>query len=176
LTLELGQGWNTLSTPITLIADSDTWGEFVALGDGLNFQIAYYWDGTIFQIAGADYDFAPCDALLVYMNSADTAPIIPSTNITPPPNKDLAHGWNLVGSAFINNEGESTVYDALISLYYAQGSNSPWGYNQVISPSFNQPGWTYIRDGATQYMVMGKGYWVDMENADQYNGQTYTPW
>jgi len=181
-TLTLATGWNTISTPITLDPSCDTWGEFVALGNGLDFQTAYYFDGSVFQIPLASYPFSPCDALYVKMNSDDTAPIIPNPGATPPPFKNVVRGWNLVGSAFINDAGEWAVNDSLISLYYVGGELKPWGYNQVISPELgNQPGWVYPRPpegapGTPPKMLIGKGYWVSMENADRYDGWTTTPW
>ncbi|GAI67065.1 unnamed protein product, partial [marine sediment metagenome] len=84
---------------------------------------------------------------------------------------------NLVGSAFINEADELPVNQALLSLYYVTGELLPWGYSQVISPALNQPGWTYPRDGTVvPNMLMGNGYWVTMDNADEYQGQTTTPW
>jgi len=173
--LELGVDWNILSTPVALDPSCIAWGDFTALGDGLDYQIAYYYDGTIFQIVPASYPFMPCDAIYVKMNSADTVPIIPNPDFTMPPSKDVVAGWNLVGSAFLEQFAWG-VDEALVSLYYAPGELS-WGYTQVISPALNQPDWVYIRDGADPPdMLVGKGVWVSLDNADIYTGFTYTPW
>ena len=174
-TLQLGTGWNIISTPIILDPSWDTWDKFAAMG-GLNYELAYYFDGTIFQIPPAGYPFAPRDALYVKMNSAATVPITPNPSITSPPSRNMVAGWNLVGSAFMNNAGELPVNEALISLYYAGGELKPYGYTQAISPALNQPGWVYIRDATTPpNMLIGKGYWVSMENADQYQSTADTP-
>ncbi len=46
----------------------------------------------------------------------------------------------------------------------------------VISPSLNQPGWTYAKGGQFYDMVTYKGYWVIMENGpDTLYGFSTTP-
>jgi hypothetical protein len=172
-TVSLEADWNTFSTPITLDGASDTWGELITLG-GLSTQAALSYHGGEFSVVTANYTIQPCDAIFVKMASAGSVPIIPSMAVTSPPSLNVVRGWNLIGSAFINGDGLRSVYESLISLYYA---GVPWGYTQVISPAYNQPWWVYARDGVVKpNMLMGKGYWVSMENADQYEGQTMTPW
>ena len=174
-TVQLGVDWNTFSTPIALDPSCNTWGEFAALGDGLNYSSAYYYDGTIFQWVDTSYELLPCDAIYVRMNAADTAPIIAATYTSLPPEKDLVVGWNLIGSAFLEQEAWA-VDLALISLYFAPGELKPWGYSQVVSPGINQPYWVYTRNGTGPNMLVCKGYWVSMVNAAKYAGQTFTPW
>ena len=49
------------------------------------------------------------------------------------------------------------------------------GYLMVISPSLNQPGWTYNRATNVSDMFPFKGYWVFMENDGEYGGFSSTP-
>jgi len=174
-TLDLQPGWNIISTPIALSVSMDTWGEFSTFGDGLDYDAAYYYNGLGFNWLPASYLMEPCFAIYVHMLTADSVPIIPSGSISQPPSRMLNEGWNLIGPAFLD-ESEKPIEEALISLYYAAGGNQPWGYSQIVSPNYNQPSWVYTRDGGTQNLLVGKGYWISMDNADEYQGQTWTPW
>ena len=174
MTLDLASGWNTFSVPLSVDPDGNTLGDLV---DGLKVMIAYYFDGATqaWGLAAAGYVMLPCDAILIQMSAADSVPIYPN----PGPwlsAKDVYAGWNLVGSSFIN--GEKSVDLALITLYYAEGELKPWGYTQVISPAYNQPYWLYSRGETVtdQNMLVGKGYYVSMDNPDEYQGQAHTPW
>jgi len=185
--LELNAGWNTFSVPLSLDTDSNTLEDLITL-TGLNpntdVRIAYYYfnNGVTqgYSISTKTYVMGPCDAIIIEMNTASTVPIYPNALPTTS-TKDVYVGWNLVGSAFLNETGEMPVDEALISLYYAAGELMPWGYNQVISPAYNQPDWVYTRrefptTGEVPNMLVGKGYLVSMDNNDEYDGQTYTPW
>jgi len=182
--IELATGWNTFSVPIDVGPDDNTLGDLATMG-GLDIEIAWYLhnDGVTVEWIQAldDYVMLPCDAIYVKMNAAGTVPIYPN----PGPSasaKDMYPGWNLAGSAFLEESGELPVNQALITLYYAQGELLPWGYTQVISPALNQPGWVYTRwiyteipEGTVPNMLVGKGYLVSMDNPDEYDGQTGTP-
>ncbi|MBI4286151.1 MAG: hypothetical protein HY670_09715 [Chloroflexi bacterium] len=176
--LTLDPGWNTLSTPIKLHSSMDTWGEFAAYNK-LNYQIAYRWDGTAFQLVDPAYVLQPLDAIYVLMNAPATAEIIPFEGVSAPPSKALALGWNLVGSAFLQTE--MPVKDALVSAFFAPNNLVPntlplWGYSQVVSPSTNAFEWAYVRDATViPSMRVGEGYWVSMVNSGQVNGFTSTP-
>ena len=177
MTINLAADWNTFSVPIDIGPDNNTLGDLATMA-GLDVGIAYYLDGQTqtWGLAGTDYVMLPCDAIYIYMNTAGSVPIYPNPGPTVSA-KNVYTGWNLVGSAFINLAGELVVDEALISLYYAEGEFLPWGYSQVISPELNQPGWVYFRDiGDPPNMLVGKGYLVSMNNPDEYDGQTSTPW
>jgi len=177
MTINLAADWNTFLVPLDIGPDNNTLGDLANMA-GLDIGIAYYLDGTTqtWGLVGADYVMLPCDAIYIKMNTAGSIPIYPNPNPTVPA-KSLYNGWNLAGSAFINETGEMAVDEALISLYYAEGKHLPQGYSQVISPELNQPGWVYLRDGADPPdMLLGKGYLVAIDNTDEYLGQTYTPW
>ena len=177
MTINLAAGWNTFSVPIDIGPVNNTLGYLETIA-GLDIGIAYYFNGLTqaWGVAGPDYVMLPCDAIFIDMNAAGSVPIYPNPGTTVSA-KDVYAGWNLVGSAFINETDELAVNLALISLYYAEGELMPWGYSQVISPALNQPGWVYPRiDGTVQNMLLGKGYWAAMDNPDEYLGQTGTPW
>jgi hypothetical protein len=174
--IHLSQGWNLLSTPIALDQSCDTWGEFVAMGDGLDIDpesISYYFDSSA-QIWGqvlADYPLKPCDAIYVKMASADTATIVPSS-LPSIPSKGLYLGWNLVSLAALEDMG---VIQAMASIYLVTGDLT--GYSHVVSPATGQPGWVHDRDGVDNpLMLPAKGYWVFMVNEGTLAGFTFTPW
>jgi hypothetical protein len=170
---DLLTGWNTFSVPTLLQTDYDTLGELQAAA-GLDIGIAYYFNGTtqMFVQALAGYQMLPCDAIIIKMNAPGTVPIYPSL-LPWLPSKAVYAGWNLIGSAFLDES--KSVEEALVTLYYAEGELKPWGYTQVISPAYNQPGWVHTRDGVSYYMLIFKGYYVSMDNDDIYMGQQYTP-
>jgi len=183
--IDLALDWNTFSVPLSIDPANNTLGDLATLG-GLNINQAWYLynDGvtTAWLQAPGTYEMHPCDAVYLEMNAAGTVPIYPH----PGPeiivsSKYLYAGWNLAGSAFLNVTGELPVDEALITIYYAPGDLMPWGYTQVLSPGYNQPDWTYTRqpfdNGETPpNMLVGKGYLVTMENSDEYQGQTQTPY
>ncbi|MBI4267484.1 MAG: hypothetical protein HY662_01715, partial [Chloroflexi bacterium] len=176
--IRLRTGWNTLSTPIRLSSTMDTWGEFVAVG-GLNYQAAYSWNGTTFQLVTPDYVLTPLDAIFVQMNAPTVVRITPYSGISGPPSKMLSPGWNLVGSAFL--EAEMPVKSALVSVFFVPNNIIPntlplWGYSQVVSPSINAFDWTFVRDDLTvPTMQLGEGYWVAMVNQGLLSGFSTTP-
>jgi hypothetical protein len=179
LYLELGKGWNIVSTPIALHPDYDTWGEFIALGDGLAVDEttpAYYFDSLnqVWHVVLADYRLKSVDAIYVKMAEADKAPIVPSPYPSVPA-KRLYPGWNLVGLAALE---DMQVNRALTSIYLVLGDRT--GYSQVVSPPLHQLGWIYVRDDDNRglpipLMQVGKGYWVFMINPGTLAGFIFTP-
>jgi len=169
--VNLSIGWNTLATPVKLHTSVDTWGE-LAVASGLDFSTAYRWNGTSFVWVDAAQPITPLNAIYINMNAAGAVSFTPFDGISSPPSRDLAAGWNLVGSAFLTPT--MPVNEALISIYFAPGNL--WGYNMAVSPGVNQPAWTYVRDGAPiPGMEIGKGYWVNMTNPATLAGFTSTP-
>jgi len=173
----LNTGWNIISTPIALDPDADTWGEYVALGDGLDIDTGattYYFDAAnqlYGQVLGT-YPLRPCDAIYVKMDVADTAPILYSPDVSVP-SKELYAGWNLVGLA--NVDGLTMAADeALSTIYTVTGDLT--GYSLVVSPPVNQDCWIYTRDGSNPPdMKRTNGYWVFMTNPGTLAGFTFTP-
>lgn len=183
-TLNLSEGWNILSTPINLDLCCNQWGEFVALGDGLDLApgaISYYFNGAnqLWAQVFAGYVLYPCDAIYVKMAKADTAQIIPSSRPSVA-SKKLHPGWNLISLASLEQlgvgENQMQVDLALASIYLVTGDKI--GYTEVVSPSTGQNNWYYFRDiqPCDVSMEIGKGYWVYMMNGGTLGGFTSTPW
>jgi len=185
--VHLNTGWNVISTPIALDPDADTWGDYVALGDGLAIDTGattYYFDAAnqvYGQVLGT-YPLRPCDAIYVKMASADIAPILYSPNVSVP-SKQLYAGWNLVGPAYLDYPGGLKANEALVSV--EEVSSGLTGYKVVVSPPVNQTGWIYtggaIADWDGQgtppnsWMFRTHGYWVFMLNDGTLAGFTFTP-
>jgi len=184
--VQLSAGWNAVSTPVALDPAADTWGEYAALGDGLDMHAtspAYYFNNQTQAWAAltSDYALKPCDAIYVRMDSADVAPVLynPSLSV---PFKQLYSGWNLVGLAYLDDVGLKAD-EALVSVEEVTGGLN--GYKLVVSPSVNQSSWIYSGgaiadwDGAGQspdgWMLRTNGYWVFMLNDGTLAGFTFTP-
>jgi len=184
--VSLSAGWNVISTPIALDPACDTWGEYVALGDGLNLHAtspAYYFDSqTQAWVALTNtYPLKPCDAIYVRMASADVAPILYSPNLSVP-SKQLYTGWNLVGLAYVDCLGLK-ANEALVSIEEVAGGLT--GYKLVVSPPVNQPSWIYTGGAIADWngegqppdgwMLRTYGYWVFMLNDGTLAGFAFTP-
>jgi hypothetical protein len=62
---------------------------------------------------------------------------------------------------------------ALVSIEYVGNYT---GYTIVVSPSYNQPAWSYAKGGQIYDFIPFKGYWVVMENGpDTLYGFSTTP-
>jgi len=164
--VHLNAGWNIMSTPVALDPAADTWGEYVALGDGLAIDAstpAYRFDAQTqaWVALTSSYVLTPGDAIYVRMAQADTAPILYSPNVSVP-SRQLYAGWNLVGLASVDSMSAKT---ALTTAYKVPGDLT--GYSQVVSPSMGgQTPWVCVRDGSSDpTMEPTKGYWVFMVNA-----------
>jgi len=179
-------GWNIISTPVVLDPGADTWGEYVALGDGLDVHDvspAYYFNGQTqaWVALTSGYNLKPCDAVYVRMSSADTAPVLYSPGVSVA-SKQLYSGWNLVGLAYLDGAGLKAD-EALVSVSEVSGGLT--GYKLVISPSVNQSAWIYTGgaiddwNGEGQapdgWMLRAYGYWVFMLNDGILGGFTFTP-
>jgi len=184
--VNVSAGWNIISTPIALDPGADTWGEYVALGDGLDLHAtspAYYFNSQTqaWVAVTSSYALKPCDAIYVRMASADVAPVLYSPNLSVP-SKQLYSGWNLVSPAYIAGTGLK-ANEALVSV--AEVSGGLTGYKLVVSPPVNQSSWIYSGgtiadwDGEGQapdgWMLRTNGYWVFMLNDGTLAGFTFTP-
>jgi len=175
--VEMDTGWNIFSTPVALDPACDTWGEYVALGDGLAIDPAattYYFDNgnqVYGQVLG-NYQLKSCDAIYVKMAEPDISAILYSPNVSVP-SKNVYSGWNLIGLA---NLDEMSVENALISIEIVPGDFLSVGYSMVVSPPVNQDAWTCPPSGwETSMMQPTKGYWVFMINDGTLAGFTFTP-
>jgi hypothetical protein len=173
----LPTGWNFLSTPVTLDPAFDRLDQVFDATNIANLEIAYAWsNGQWLQISGA-YRLKPLEAIVVKVKAATTATATfkQSTALTPPPNRALSAGLNLVGIAPSLENGafpQQALAQALIHCGPSAGGN---GYLTVISPALNQAGWSYVAGGTAQVMLPFKGYWVIMDNADTIYGFSTTP-
>jgi hypothetical protein len=184
--VNVSAGWNIISTPIALDPACDTWGEYVALGDGLALHAtspAYYFNSQTqaWVALTSSYALKPCDAIYVRIASADTAPILYSPNLSVP-SKQLYSGWNLMSLAYVADVGLKTS-EALVTVEEVSGGLT--GYKLVVSPPVNQPSWIYTGGAIADWngegqppngwMLRTKGYWVFMLNNGTLAGFTFTP-
>ena len=161
-------GWNTLSVPVVLDEEYNTWGEFKDKNGLLLDPEApgYYYDSSaaLWRVVGPDYVLRPLEAIFIRVADSCTALIVPTDSPTAS-SRQLKHGWNLIGLAAYEN---MDVKEALDSVYYAEGTQNPRGYTHVVSPNLPcQTYWYYIRDSEVDpvpVMEIGKGYWVWMVN------------
>ncbi|MCK4721730.1 MAG: hypothetical protein KAT75_00425, partial [Dehalococcoidia bacterium] len=106
-----------------------------------------------------------------------------STSINSPPTSQLQSGWNLIGAAMSITERELEMWKVLVSV--DKTAAGLIGYDMVVSPPLaTQPPWVYVRgqEGAAgtewaewKKMDFGRGYWIYMENADEFAGFSSTP-
>ena len=180
-TMKLVTGWNTLSTPVQLIAAANSVDELIPSG----MTIGYYYDSGWQQIT-TGYTLSPCDAVYVKMSAVTYVLLKFDASAFTTPSKSLAAGWNLASLASLASSGKKDA--PAVASVYSTAANLP-GYAQVVSPSLNATqkdmygntgtSWTYSRDettgAGTNYMYAGLGYWVYMQNAATLAGFEITP-
>ena len=176
--VELGPGWNTLSTPVPLDDRADQLGEIVALGGWMqNYVIGYSYDPVGgWQLLTGDFQMLPCSAIYVLMSDDDLFPCLKKGEFYIP-TKDVPEGWNLVS---LNYYEPMLAYPALTSIATMPGMG---GYSQVISPPLpnQQPSWVWaptvpaIMPVPTPYLSPGWGYWVYMTGDGTLAGYLMTP-
>jgi len=175
-TMKLASGWNTLSTPVQLIAAANSVDELIPA----HMTIGYYYDAGWQQITTGKV-LSPCDAVYVKMSIATDVLLKFDASAWTMPSKDLAVGWNLTSLAYLSSKDAG---DAVASVANT-AANLP-GYSQVISPSLNatQTGmlgtaglsWAESTgQTASNVMLPGLGYWVYMQNASTLAGFEITP-
>jgi hypothetical protein len=182
LTIPFNEDWNTFSTPISLHDCVNTWAEFIEAND-LDIIMIYGYDAVDGWVTVNDGDeIEPLYGFYVKTSEAGMAHIIPNGEETPLPTRELSRGVHLIGPA-PESLGDIDVWSMLISLYYVEaieGHPESWGYTMVVSPEINSPNnWAYPRPEPfpedSPLMNSGRAYWVAIENADEYVGQTSTP-
>jgi hypothetical protein len=172
-------GWNTFSTPISLHDCVDTWAEFIA-ANSLVIEMIYGYDSATesWVTVNPGDEIEPLYGFYIKVSEAGIAHIIPNANETSLPIRDLSSGVNLIGPAPASL-GDVDVVTALVTIYWAEVVDSfqPTGYTLVVSPYVNSPNaWSYARDALDPPMMnIGRAYWVVMDNADKYVGETTTP-
>jgi hypothetical protein len=169
------QGWNTFSTPISLHPGIDTWEEFITANE-LDVSMIYGYDAAAEEwvsVDGGD-EIEPLYGFYIKTSAEGLAHIIPNTNETPVPTRELSRGVHLIGPAPASPE-DVDVVTALETIYY---TGEIWGYTMVVSPYINSPDdWAYVRDTSDlpPDMRIGRAYWVVMENAGEFIGSSSTP-
>jgi hypothetical protein len=118
----------------------------------------------------------PCDAIYLHMLADYTVTLEVSTELTPPPTKDLQTGWNLIS---LGNTYTMRADEALLSI--ATVAEGP-GYSQIVSQTLaNQTGWTYVKGQVISesrpsgWLRPGLGYWAFMVSNGTLAGFTTTP-
>jgi len=176
-------GWNTLSTPVQLIAAADSIDELISADD---MEIGYYYDAG-WQLITTGYVLSPCNAVYIKMKSTASTAYLQfkfDASAYSWPSKDLAVGWNLISLASLDSDGKQV--DHAVASVYKTAANLP-GYAQVVSPSLNatQYDMYYNAGGSWSYssgetwtagtMYAGLGYWIYMQNAATLAGFEITP-
>jgi hypothetical protein len=141
--LPLETGWNLRSTPVSLDADYNTFGEMLGLGDGmpgLEAMVTYNASSGLWEEA-YNTVMSPLSAYYIKMSGRDQMGFIVNRNPTVPPTRHLYQGWNLVSLAApfqYSPEGEygywpyvypfraMTPWDALYAARYAAGGLTGW--------------------------------------------------
>lgn len=173
--VELNDGWNLFSTPIKL-ATGHQYLETIFPADSLeHIEVILGWDGSAWFIPGYGYELKPLYAVYVKVEDTAMAYLYPYQDVSIPPSRPLAEGWNLIGPAPDYQNGgfsQRSVEESLITVY---GSPTTPGYLIVVSPGLNQPAWSFVRDGTSQDLNPYKGYWVYMDNPKTLAGFSTTP-
>jgi len=184
INIELNQGWNLISIPLTLV-NTTIENALSSLGDPNNVGSSATWDGNYSRVLGYDQGGKTFNPALpvsfsdlrdinekrgywIYMTEADTltvtgAPVIDKTI-------NLNVGWNLIShlSSIIQ-----TPEDALSSLGDPSniGSSSTWDGNYSRVLGYDQGGKTFNPNLPTSFsdlrtMEHYKGYWIYMIQPD----------
>jgi len=172
----LEDGWNTLSTPVLLDSEHDTFYEIFDPDSQENIEVILGWNGQQWFIPDSEYMLVPLEAVFVKVDGTATSSFVPSETVSSLPTRYLEGGIHLIGPAPAYSDGvfpATPVNEALISIEYAPGGLI--GYTIVVSPAYNQPGWSYPRGGTVHDVLPYKGYWVVMENPDTLYGFSTTP-
>jgi TRAP-type C4-dicarboxylate transport system substrate-binding protein len=176
--ITLSEGWNILSTPVHLAAGKDTLAGIFDQESQDNIVVAYTCSGGHWNQVSSDFILTPLTA--IYLKVAEdrtaTAAFFASSEATAPPSRHLETGLNLIGPApaFLNGVWQiQPLSQALASII--QAGSGLTGYTMVISPPYNQTGWTYAAGGQNQDLLPFHGYWVVMENPDTLYGFSTTP-
>jgi len=178
-TITLPAGWNLLSTPIKLDADSDALEQIFDAESQANIEASFRWDTHDQEWkVPTGYELSPLEAVYLKVSSdaSATAELRPCQELSGLPWRELQPGLNLIGPAPALGEvgfPAMPLDQALVSIAEALGGLT--GYTIVVSPAHNQPHWSYALGGEIQDLLPFKGYWVVMENADTLYGFSTTP-
>jgi len=167
----LGEGWNLLSTPVTLesTGSANTFGQIVDPAD-VNAASRFY--GGYWYPVTAYYVLTPLEGIYVDVKAGGTAlTLVPEDGISAPPKRSLYTGWNIIGPAPAAT-GTSFPASSVMNVLGSVDTH----FSNVVSPGLNQPAWTYFPGEEPEPVMQAyKGYWVYMESADTLVGYSTTP-
>ena len=133
----------------------------------------------MWEDVGDDTMLDPLDAFYIYLYDGAPMHIILMVNSDEGhpysmPQRQLYAEWSLIGPNPLFPECGMWVDEALSSIEMTP-SGLP-GYTQVISPVVRcQEPWHYTPGMDAEWMRIGRGYWVWMENADILAGFGFSP-
>jgi hypothetical protein len=169
-------GWNSFSTPVTLVGSANTASELLDLAEESDLYIlraqrfdlaTQQWKLVILNnsINGIeDYQINPGEGFYIQVRSKGSLPILVKTTITSPPMRNLVAGWNLIGLSSLEAQKVATALTGV-------------SYSMVLSPKPpNDVAWSvppYEADA--KELLLGKAYWVAMGEPGILYGFTLTP-
>jgi len=134
----LKEGWNLVSTPVTLDGTYATLEGMFGLAGGFIYDVletVLYYDPLFQEWGSVDPlldELRPLSTYYIYVSGNTQIGGIFDRNIEPPPMLDLEWGWNLIGLAIPPVEWNSMpVNEALVTVEDIYGYR---GYSLVVSP------------------------------------------
>ena len=180
LKVTLNGGWNLFSTPVLLEENQSRFSQVFPEVEQGKILVVLGWDGTQWFCPTGSDAVQPLYACFIKVADGEivNATLIPSNAPSAPPLRTVNKGMNLIGVAPAYDPGtqsfpEMPLNEALVTI--EEVGELP-GYTIVISPSLNQPGWSYAKGGQVYNVQPFKGYWVFMNNGpDTLAGFSTTP-
>lgn len=155
-------GWRTFSVPVQLAGGQKLLGDVIDPG---KVEIALKYDATTqqwVQVTEENNTIRPLEAVYIKLKDYVSAVIVPATDPTGPPVRDLAEGWNLVGFTQVDSVGNA--------LYSVRGK-----WSVIVSPSVNGTWWAVTPESWNPYVILYEGYWVYMDEPGKLAGVSTTP-
>jgi len=176
----LNEGWNLFSTPVLLDESQSRFSQIFPEIEQEKILVVLGWDGAQWYCPVGSDNLRPLSAYFIRVADGEiaNATLISSNVPSAPPERTVNKGMNLIGIAPAYDPGtqsfpEMALDEALVTIEEV-GELS--GYTIVISPSLNQPGWSYAKGGQAYHVQPFKGYWVFMNNGpDTLAGFSTTP-
>lgn len=132
--LPLEQGWNLRSTPIDL--GVNCWLDITALGDGLEYAIAYRFDSVNQkweQVTNTSI-LSPLDGIAIKATGRDAIGLVFDRNATPMASRQVNVGWNLIGLALGPPDDPWMAVDEAMMSVEEIAPDGTRGYTIVDSP------------------------------------------
>ncbi|MDD1709066.1 MAG: hypothetical protein LUQ33_07860, partial [Methanoregulaceae archaeon] len=176
----LHEGWNLFSTPILLAENHAQLSQIFPAVEQEKMLLILGWNGSQWYCPSGSDGVQPLHAFYIKVAEGATAnaTLVPSIAPSVPPVRTVSEGVNLVGVApaydpETQSFPEMPLDQAFVTI---EDVGELPGYSVMISPSLNQPGWSYAKGGQVYNVQPFKGYWVFMENGpDTLAGFSTTP-